>query len=85
MAELKRRAAAMLDWVEKAKDDLGRNRLVTLSMSPSSGSLSPGGPGLSMGMMGGPVGGLNVKGELGSVADMLQTRLLGWQAEYGTS
>jgi hypothetical protein len=80
MNELKRRAAAMLDWIERAQVDLGRSSLVHagLSMSPSSGSASP--PDVTAG--GGPVGG---GGELGSVAMGLHEQLLGWQVEYGAS
>jgi hypothetical protein len=69
MNELKRRTAAMLEWVEKAKEDLGRSSVVSLMSSPGpGGSFSP------------PHRG---KPELGSVADMLHNRLLGWQVEYG--
>lgn len=80
MNELKRRAAAMLDWVERAQQDLGRATLVSQSMSPQSGSLSP--PDANGFALGGPVGG--GQGELGGVAEMLHTKLLGWQVEYGT-
>jgi hypothetical protein len=71
LAELKRRTAAMLDWIERAKEDIGRTSLVSL-MSPS-GSLSPEGVG-----MGGPVG-----GEYRNEVEGLHSRLLGWQVEYG--
>jgi hypothetical protein len=68
MNELKRRAAAMLEWIEKAKEDLSRSSVVRLSMSasPIGGAASP--PSM-------------VKSELGSVAEMLHSRLLGWQVE----
>ena len=78
MNELKRRAAAMLDWIERAQVDLGRASLVHLSLSPSSGSLSP--PTATGGAVGGSGG---QGGELGSVAEVLHSRLLGWQVEYG--
>ncbi|KIW04611.1 hypothetical protein, variant [Verruconis gallopava] len=78
MNELKRRAAAMLDWVERAKEDLGKNSIV----APSSSGMSPLGAG-SMSPLGAGVNPI-IKSELGSVADMLQSRLLGWQVEYGT-
>lgn len=78
LAELKRRTAAMLDWIERAKEDIGRSSLV----SPSgSGSSSPEGVGMGIGM-GGPVGGGG--GELyKSEVEGLHERLLGWQVEYG--
>jgi hypothetical protein len=83
MNELKRRAAAMLDWIERAQVDLGRSSLVYLGGSPSSGSLSPpGGAAAVLAAIGGPVGPVG-GGELGSVAEVLHSRLLGWQVEYG--
>jgi len=69
MAELKRRAAAMLEWVERAKEDLGKSH-GSLAGSPSAASPAPVMP---------------VKAEMGSVAEMLQGKLLGWQVEYGAS
>jgi hypothetical protein len=76
MNELKRRAAAMLDWVEKAKEDLGKSSVVGLTATTTA-SPSPASP------PDGPPPPLPVKSELGSVAELLHNRLLGWQVEYG--
>lgn len=71
MAELKRRAAAMLEWVERAKDDLVKSNR-SLGGSPAAGSPAAVPP-------------VAVKTEMGSVAEMIHGKLLGWQVEYATS
>lgn len=81
MIELKRRAAAMVEWVEKAKDDLGRSSVVGLGLTSSPSRTN--GNGVAEKQSQNQSHQSPLKSELGSVADMLHSRLLGWQVEYG--
>lgn len=78
MNELKRRAAAMLDYIEKAQSEM-----VKLSASNSGSPLGDGGGGA-----GKPVNGTATAGTengLNTEAETLQVRLTGWQVEYGAA